>query len=157
MEHLPDRLDRDAALFPISTAARLAGMHPQTLRTYDRLGLVVPTRTRGRGRRYSLRDVARLRLVQYLSQDEGINLNGVQRILELELRLDGLQKRVEELTAELRAAHSAPPGTRLFTASPNAVHLQGRNVSASTARRAANRCRTRPSRDRPCTSRSSAS
>jgi MerR family transcriptional regulator/heat shock protein HspR len=67
--------------------------------------------------------VARLRLVQYLSQDEGINLNGVQRILELELRLDGLQKRVEELTAELRAAHAAPPGTRLFTASTNAVHL----------------------------------
>ena len=74
METLPDRIDRDAPLFPISTAARLAGMHPQTLRTYDRLGLVVPTRTRGRGRRYSLRDVARLRLVQYLSQDEGINL-----------------------------------------------------------------------------------
>ena len=123
MEHLPDRLDRDAALFPISTAARLAGMHPQTLRTYDRLGLVVPTRTRGRGRRYSLRDVARLRLVQDLSQDEGINLNGVQRILELELRLDGLQKHVEELTAELRAAHAAPPGSRFFTASTSAVHL----------------------------------
>jgi MerR family transcriptional regulator/heat shock protein HspR len=98
-------------------------MHPQTLRTYDRLGLVVPTRARGRGRRYSLRDVARLRLVQYLSQDEGINLNGVQRILELELRLDGLQKHVEELTAELRAVHAAPPGSRLFTATTNAVHL----------------------------------
>ena len=123
MEHLPDRLDRGAPLFPISTAARLAGMHPQTLRTYDRLGLVVPTRTRGRGRRYSLRDIARLRLVQYLSQDEGINLNGIQRILELELRLDGLQKHLEELTAELRAAHSAPPGSRLFTASTSAVHL----------------------------------
>src|SRR5674536_79340 len=119
MEHLPHRLDRDAALFPISTAARLAGMHPQTLRTYDRLGLVVPTRTRGRGRRYSLRDVARLRLVQYLSQEEGINLNGVQRILELELRLDGLQKRVEELTAELRAAHAAPPGSCLLYTSPS--------------------------------------
>lgn len=123
MESLPERLDREAPLFPISTAARLAGMHPQTLRTYDRLGLVVPTRTRGRGRRYSLRDVARLRLVQYLSQDEGINLNGVQRILELELRLDGLQKRVEELTAELRAAHAAPQGSRLFTATTNSVHL----------------------------------
>ncbi len=123
METLPDRIDRDAPLFPISTAARLAGMHPQTLRTYDRLGLVVPTRTRGRGRRYSLRDVARLRLVQYLSQDEGINLNGVQRILELEMRLDGLQRRVDELTAELRAAHAAPPGARLFTASSSAVHL----------------------------------
>lgn len=123
MESLPDRVDRDAPLFPISTAARLAGMHPQTLRTYDRLGLVVPTRTRGRGRRYSMRDVARLRLVQYLSQDEGINLNGVQRILELELRLDGLQKHVEELTAELRAAHSAPPGTRLFTATTSSIHL----------------------------------
>lgn len=123
MANLPDRMDHDAPLFPISTAARLAGMHPQTLRTYDRLGLVVPTRTRGRGRRYSMRDVARLRLVQYLSQDEGINLNGVERILELELRLDGLQKHVEELTAELRAYHAAPPGTRLFTATTSAVHL----------------------------------
>ena len=73
-------IDKDAAIFAISVAAELAGMHPQTLRTYDRLGLVVPERTRGRGRRYSMRDVAALRMVQHLSQEEGINLNGIRRI-----------------------------------------------------------------------------
>ena len=71
----------DAAVFVISVAATLAGMHPQTLRQYDRLGLVSPGRTPGRGRRYSARDIAMLREVQRLSQDEGINLAGVKRIV----------------------------------------------------------------------------
>ncbi|MCB0913317.1 MAG: MerR family transcriptional regulator, partial [Propionibacteriaceae bacterium] len=66
-EHLPDRMDPDAPIFVISVAAQLAEMHPQTLRGYDRLGLVVPGRSRGRGRRYSLRDIARLRHIQHLS------------------------------------------------------------------------------------------
>ncbi len=131
MSSVPARLDATAPLFPISTAASLAGMHPQTLRTYDRLGLVVPTRTRGRGRRYSLRDVARLRLVQYLSQDEGINLNGVRRILELEAQLDVYQARVEELIEELRRAQAAPPSARVFTAGTDGVRLgpQARSVA----------------------------
>ena len=77
-------IDREAPIFVISVAAQLAGMHPQTLRTYDRIGLVSPKRTSGRGRRYSPRDVARLRLIQRLSQDEGVNLAGVKRIIELE-------------------------------------------------------------------------
>ena len=72
-------------------AAELAGMHPQTLRQYDRLGLVSPARTSGRGRRYSRRDVERLRRVQALSQ-EGVNLEGIRRILDLELRLETLER-----------------------------------------------------------------
>ena len=78
------RLDERAPVFAISVAAELSGMHPQTLRQYDRLGLVVPRRTRGRGRRYSIGDVRRLRQIQAMSQDEGINLAGIKRILELQ-------------------------------------------------------------------------
>jgi MerR family transcriptional regulator/heat shock protein HspR len=95
----------DAAVFVISVAATLAGMHPQTLRQYDRLGLVSPGRTPGRGRRYSARDIARLREVQRLSQDEGVNLAGVKRIIELESHVDALRARVTELQAALSAAH----------------------------------------------------
>lgn len=72
----------DAVTFVISVAAELAGMHPQTLRQYNRLGLVIPARTKGRGRRYTKRDVQRLRDVQRMSQEEGINLAGIRRILD---------------------------------------------------------------------------
>jgi MerR family transcriptional regulator/heat shock protein HspR len=98
--------DEDAPVFVISVAATLAGMHPQTLRTYDRIGLVSPGRASGRGRRYSARDIAMLREVQKLSQDEGINLAGVKRILELESHVAALQSRLAELHAELEAVHS---------------------------------------------------
>ncbi len=118
-----DLMDVEAPLFPTSTAAQLAGMHPQTLRAYDRLGLVVPTRTRGRGRRYTLRDIARLRLVQYLSQEEGINLNGVRRILELESELEAQRAKLAELADEVRTLKAAPPSARLFTAAADGVHL----------------------------------
>jgi|GEM_PF-371976 len=118
---LPQRFDPDVPLFLISTAARLAGMHPQTLRTYDRLGLVVPKRASGRGRRYTIRDVEKLRLVQYLSQEEGINLVGVRRILELRAEVERLQAHAAHLSEELRevrATHPAPPTPgRVFTAS----------------------------------------
>lgn len=100
----------DAPVLPISTAAELAGMHPQTLRQYDRLGLVKPQRTRGRGRRYSLRDVAVLREIQRLSQDEGINLAGISRILELEREIARVRSENELLRA------MADPGHRIFTA-----------------------------------------
>jgi MerR family transcriptional regulator, heat shock protein HspR len=93
----------DAKVLIISVAARLAGMHPQTLRQYDRLGLVSPPRTAGRGRRYSARDVSLLREVQRLSQEEGVNLAGVKRILELEAHVHALQQRVRELREELAA------------------------------------------------------
>src|SRR5436309_13226445 len=93
----------DAPVFVISIAATLAGMHPQTLRQYARLGLVSPGRTSGRGRRYSTRDIEMLRQVQRLSQDEGINLAGVKRILELESHVDALRARLAEMQAELEA------------------------------------------------------
>ena len=91
----------DRPVYVISIAAQLAGLHPQTLRTYDRLGLVSPGRTAGRGRRYSERDVALLREVQRLSQDEGINLAGIKRIIELEHQVDALRSRIGELQHEL--------------------------------------------------------
>ena len=110
----------DAAVFVISVAATLAGMHPQTLRQYDRLGLVSPGRAPGRGRRYSTRDIAMLREVQRLSQDEGINLAGVKRIIELESHVDALRARVAELQAELASARSD------LTARERAVHASYR-------------------------------
>ncbi len=109
--------DDDAAVFVISVAAQLAGMHPQTLRQYDRLGLVSPDRTAGRGRRYSSRDVAMLREVQRLSQDDGVNLAGIKRIMELETQVDALRHRVSELMTELDRV-SAARG-RVFAAAPS--------------------------------------
>ena len=118
------RVPDDAPVFVISVAARLAGMHAQTLRQYDRLGLVTPDRTGGGGRRYSARDVALLREVQRLSQDEGVNLAGIKRIIELESQVDALRARSAELRAELdhtlaelRAA--AGPPTALVVWQPN--------------------------------------
>jgi MerR family transcriptional regulator, heat shock protein HspR len=90
----------DARTFLISVAAELAGMHAQTLRTYDRLGLVSPQRSSGGGRRYSQRDVDLLREVQRLSQDEGVNLAGIKRIIELTNQVEALQSRIQELAAE---------------------------------------------------------
>ena len=106
--------DDDTPVFVISVAAELAGMHAQTLRQYDRLGLVSPSRTRGGGRRYSARDVALLREVQRLSQ-EGVSLAGIQRILDLENHVSALRSRVADLSSELDAAHaSLASGTRVF-------------------------------------------
>lgn len=92
--------NEEARTFLISVAAELAGMHAQTLRTYDRLGLVSPQRTSGGGRRYSERDVDLLREVQRLSQDEGVNLAGIKRIMELTNQVDALRSRVSELVQE---------------------------------------------------------
>jgi MerR family transcriptional regulator/heat shock protein HspR len=103
---LPQGVGADTPVFVISVAATLAGMHPQTLRQYDRLGLVSPGRTSGRGRRYSARDIAVLREVQRLSQDEGINLSGIKRILELESQVDAMRNRIAELVVELEAARA---------------------------------------------------
>ncbi|WP_322768152.1 heat shock protein transcriptional repressor HspR, partial [Frankia sp. Cr1] len=98
--------DDDTPVYVISIAAQLAGMHPQTLRAYDRLGLVTPGRTSGRGRRYSVRDVALLREVQRLSQEEGVNLAGIRRILELGSQVMILQAQVRQLTEELALARA---------------------------------------------------
>lgn len=121
---LPARIDPNAPLFTVTVAARLADMHPQTLRGYDRLGLVVPQRTKGRGRRYSPSDIAKLRHVQSLSQDEGINLEGIRRILALEARLDQVTAQVELLAEVLRSHQTPPTGGRYFTAEASgSVHL----------------------------------
>lgn len=99
--------DEDTPVFVISVAAQLSGLHAQTLRSYDRLGLVSPGRTTGGGRRYSVRDIALLREVQKLSQEHGVNLAGIKRIIDLENQVDALRARVAELTEELAAAYAA--------------------------------------------------
>jgi MerR family transcriptional regulator/heat shock protein HspR len=99
--------DDDTPLFVISVAAELSGLHPQTLRAYDRLGLVSPGRTAGHGRRYSSRDIARLHEVQRLSQEEGINLAGIKRIMDLENQVAALQQRVAELHHEIDTTRAA--------------------------------------------------
>ena len=96
----------DAAVFVISVAAELSGLHPQTLRTYERLGLITPGRTGGGGRRYSPRDIELLRSIAELTSS-GIGIEGVRRILELENRLAALAARNEELVAELEATREA--------------------------------------------------
>jgi len=110
-------MDENTPLFPIATAAELSGLHPQTLRQYDRLGLVSPTRTAGRTRRYSMRDIVALREVQALSA-EGLNLEGIKRILTL-------QKENRELTARVRQLESA--------LADEVVRRQGRRVFAAGA------------------------
>ncbi|CAG6397877.1 Putative heat shock protein HspR [Actinacidiphila cocklensis] len=100
----PYQLTEESPVYVISVAAELSGLHPQTLRQYDRLGLVSPDRTAGRGRRYSARDIEQLREVQRLSQDDGINLAGIKRIIELENQVAALQARVAELTATVEGA-----------------------------------------------------
>ena len=96
----------DAAVYVISVAAELTGLHPQTLRTYERLGLVTPGRTGGGGRRYSHRDIELLREIAELSS-AGIGLEGVRRILDLQNRVAALAQRNEELLAELAATREA--------------------------------------------------
>ncbi|GAB2497886.1 Putative heat shock protein HspR [Corynebacterium atrinae] len=93
-------------VFVISVAAELTGMHAQTLRTYDRIGLVSPARTSGGGRRYSRRDISMLRTIQRLSQEEGVNLAGIKAIIELSRENEQLQEKLEEtlkVNRELRA------------------------------------------------------
>ena len=119
--------DDETPVFVISVAAELAGMHAQTLRQYDRLGLVTPSRTRGGGRRYSQRDVSLLREVQRLSQEEGVSLPGIARILELENQVEALRARVLELAADLEAVRaSRGGGARVFSVSPTGDVYAGR-------------------------------
>lgn len=100
--------DDDQAVYVISVAAELSGMHPQTLRQYDRMGLVSPGRASGRGRRYSLRDIASLRNIQRLVGD-GINLAGIKRIMELESAVANMALEVAKLRTEVDALMEANP------------------------------------------------
>lgn len=122
----------DAKVLIISVAARMAGMHPQTLRQYDRMGLVQPGRAPGGGRRYSVRDVTLLREIQRLSQVDGVNLAGIKRIIDLERLVTDIQQRLLELEADLRAAHRHIAELETLRAYPRSDLLPGRD-SASTA------------------------
>ncbi|WP_194949328.1 heat shock protein transcriptional repressor HspR [Actinomyces trachealis] len=122
----------ERAVYVISVAADLAGMHPQTLRQYDRLGLVIPARTSGRGRRYSHRDVERLRRVQALSQ-EGINLEGIRRILELEraverLELENRALRLRQAAVERFFAAAADGEVQVVSGPPRAARTPSTRV-----------------------------
>ncbi|MDK7742305.1 heat shock protein transcriptional repressor HspR [Helcobacillus massiliensis] len=112
---MPQGLDQHKGVFVISVAAELSGMHPQTLRTYDRLGIVSPQRTRGRGRRYSAWNIAQLREVQRLSQEEGINLAGIKRIMELERQVEELQGQLERAAEAIMRLQGQK--SRVFTGS----------------------------------------
>ena len=94
----------DRAVYVISVAAELAGVHPQTLRIYERKGLLRPARTAGNTRRYSERDIERLRMIQQLTQKSGLNLAGVKMIVELQNELDAMRRRLAELALELDRA-----------------------------------------------------
>ena len=108
-------MDEHTPIFAIAMAAELAGMHPQTLRQYDRLGLVSPNRTPGKSRRYSMRDVEQLREVARLTA-EGLNLEGIRRILDLEDQVSRLAARVRELESALAGEMLNRPGRRVFAA-----------------------------------------
>lgn len=108
-------MDESTPVFAIAVAAELAGMHPQTLRQYDRLGLVSPRRTAGKSRRYSMRDVVQLREVARLGS-EGVSLEGIRRILDLENQVAELSGRVRELEATLADELLNRPGKRVFAA-----------------------------------------
>ncbi|QIM19622.1 MerR family transcriptional regulator [Leucobacter coleopterorum] len=108
-------MDRFTPVFAIAAAAELAGMHPQTLRQYDRIGLVSPQRTRGNTRRYSLHDVTQLREVARLSA-EGLSLEGIRRVLQLEDKVQALEERVHQLERALAEERLMRPDRRVFAA-----------------------------------------
>ena len=126
----PYEMSDRTPVYVISVAAQLSGMHPQTLRSYDRLGLVSPGRSAGRGRRYSLRDILVLREVQRLSQEEGVNLSGIKRILELESELERFQAALAEMTAEMAQLRTELESTRAVAARLAGL-LRNRGAGAS--------------------------
>ena len=116
----------DAAVYVISVAAEISGLHPQTLRQYDKLGLVSPSRTEGRNRRYSLRDIALLRAVQKLV-GEGINHAGIRRIIELESAMANMAIEVAQLRIEVDALVEANPPKGLARRSRSEVIIINEN------------------------------
>ncbi|ALJ18789.1 heat shock protein transcriptional repressor HspR [Microbacterium sp. No. 7] len=131
---MPDDIDEETPIFAIAAAAELAGMHPQTLRQYDRLGLVVPARTQGGSRRYSLRHVKQLREVAAMSA-EGVSLPAISRIIELENHVRALRARVGELEQQLRDEIDQRRGARVFAAGASGAVVtlrQGTRVRRAT-------------------------
>ena len=148
----PFEISDDTPVYVISVAAELSGMHPQTLRAYDRLGLVSPGRSAGRGRRYSLHDILVLREVQRLSQIDGVNLSGIKRILELAAELERSRRMLAELTAQIAQLRAELESTRavaarlagLVRSRPGGAELVPVREASGRAPRAA---RTRPAPD----------
>lgn len=127
-------MDAEVPVFAIAVAAELAGMHPQTLRQYDRIGLVVPRRTRGGSRRYSMRDIEQLREVAHLSR-EGMSLPAIARLLDLEDEVRVLKRRVSVLEDALRIERENRPGARVFAAGSSGQVFSigsGRRIRRST-------------------------
>ena len=126
--------DENTPMFVISDAAELAIMHPQTLRQYDRMGLVSPSRTSGQSRRYTMRNIAQLRTIAQLSS-EGVSLEGIRRILELENQNAELKKRVRDLEKTLADELMKRPGARVFVAGDEGIVslAQGKRSRASKA------------------------
>jgi MerR family transcriptional regulator, heat shock protein HspR len=147
--HSEFELTDDTPVYVISVASQLSGLHPQTLRAYDRLGLVSPGRAAGRGRRYSLRDILILREVQRLSQEDGVNLSGIKRILELESEWQRSRMMLAEMHAEISQLRAELESTRavaarlaglLRTKTPGGelvpVRMTGRQASGPAAQEA---------------------
>ncbi|MEU8000559.1 helix-turn-helix transcriptional regulator [Catellatospora sp. NPDC049111] len=124
-------MDVHAKVLLISVAAQLAGMHPQTLRQYDRMGLVEPGRSAGGGRRYSLRDVELLREIQRLSQEEGVSLAGVKRIIDLEQLVLELRERLEHAQQQLAYAERRLAQLETISAFPRTDLLPSTRTSTA--------------------------
>ena len=122
--------DEELALYVISVAAQLSGLHPQTLRQYDRMGLVSPSRAQGRGRRYSLRDIALLRNVSRMVSD-GINLAGIKRIIELESAISNMAIEVAKLRIEVDALLESNKGRALEIRRKNIIILESKSNVAN--------------------------
>jgi MerR family transcriptional regulator, heat shock protein HspR len=118
----PYELSDNTPVYVISVAADLSGMHPQTLRAYDKAGLVSPGRTNKGGRRYSMRDILALREIQRLSQEEGINLSGIKRILDLERELEQARRLVAELHSQVAQLQAELESTRAVAARLAELH-----------------------------------
>jgi MerR family transcriptional regulator, heat shock protein HspR len=140
-------LSDETPVYVISVAAQLSGLHPQTLRAYDRLGLVSPGRAVGRGRRYSVRDILALREVARLSQVEGVNLSGIKRILELENAEQRSRARLAELHEEVAQLRAELESTRAVAARLAALLRSRRDGAALVPVRSSGGPRTVPVRD----------
>jgi MerR family transcriptional regulator, heat shock protein HspR len=140
-----DRGRDDRAVYIISVAAELAGVHPQTLRIYERKGLLRPARTKGNTRRYSQRDIDQLRTIQELTQDAGVNLAGVKMIVEMQAQLKAMRREAERLAGDLaRARQRAHEDAARLRAGSGSAEI----VPLSAARRIRLRvARVAPSRD----------
>src|ERR1700749_3834005 len=124
----PYEMSDDLPVYVISVAAQLSGMHPQTLRAYDRLGLASPGRSQRRGARYSMRDILALREIQRLSQEEGVNLSGIKLILDQHRELEQARRLVAELHAEVAQLRVELECTRAVAARLAELRRRGRDT-----------------------------